>query len=147
MHTWKNLLAQDRKYESEDLHVDMVPQLDIYSFPNQIATLDIAIKEENEKLAALAVDRKKKMKPAAEEKKVNVRSSAKTKESARKEKDEEPAAGAGKEGKDGKDAKEGKESSRKEKEKKEEAPKESKKDKKEDKEDDKKSKKTTGKKT
>jgi len=78
MHTWKNLLEQDRKYESEDLHLDMEPQLDIYSFPNQIATLDIAIKEENEKLAALAVERKKKIKPVEGEKKNNIRQSGKT---------------------------------------------------------------------
>jgi len=57
----------------------MEPQLDIYTFPNQIATLDIAIKEENEKLGSLAVERKKKVKPHAEEaKKVTVRDSGKT---------------------------------------------------------------------
>jgi len=62
MHTWKNLLEQDKKYESEDLHIDMEPQLDIYGFPNQIATLDIAVKEENDRLETLATERKEKLK-------------------------------------------------------------------------------------
>eukprot|EP01123_Difflugia_compressa_P000793 TRINITY_DN1091_c0_g1_i1.p1 TRINITY_DN1091_c0_g1~~TRINITY_DN1091_c0_g1_i1.p1 ORF type:complete len:532 (-),score=122.91 TRINITY_DN1091_c0_g1_i1:54-1649(-) len=57
MHVWKVFLEQDREYESEDLHLEMEPELESMPFAEQIATVDTAISEENTKLDELLKER------------------------------------------------------------------------------------------
>jgi len=61
MHVWKVFLEQDREYESEDLHIIMEPELDGFSFSEQVSTLDTAVTEENEKLDRLHKEREKEI--------------------------------------------------------------------------------------
>jgi len=57
MHVWKVFLEQDREYESEDLHIVMESELEGMDFGEQVATLDTAITEENERLEKLLKER------------------------------------------------------------------------------------------
>lgn len=83
MHVWKVFLEQEREYESEDLHIVMEAELEGMDFAEQVTTLDTAITEENERIAALTKEREKEF-PESGKKKSKESSSSKSKENVSK---------------------------------------------------------------